>query len=65
VERINSLENLKGMPSTGSSVKGSGKSILSKDDFLKLLITQLNYQDPLSPIQSSEFASQLAQFSTV
>jgi flagellar basal-body rod modification protein FlgD len=65
VERINSLENLKGMPSTGSSVRGSGKSILSKDDFLKLLITQLNYQDPLSSIQSSEFASQLAQFSTV
>lgn len=33
--------------------------------FLKLLVTQLNNQDPLSPLQNAELTSQLAQMSTV
>jgi flagellar basal-body rod modification protein FlgD len=40
-------------------------STLGKDDFLKLLTTQLRYQDPLNPMQGTEFATQLAQFSAV
>lgn len=65
MERMNSVQDLKSLPAVGSYTQSSGKSILSKDDFLKLLITQLNYQDPLNPIQSTEFASQLAQFASV
>ena len=34
-----------------------------KDTFLELLVTQLIYQDPLSPMDNEEFAAQLAQFS--
>jgi len=39
--------------------------ILGKDDFLKLLVTQLRTQDPLSPMDGQEMAVQLAQFSSV
>jgi flagellar basal-body rod modification protein FlgD len=41
------------------------ESVMGKDDFLKLLIVQLRNQDPLEPMKGTEFATQLAQFSSV
>lgn len=38
---------------------------LDKDAFLKLLVTQMQYQDPLEPTSNTEYMAQLAQFSTV
>ena len=38
---------------------------LGKNEFLELLVAQLNNQDPLSPQENGEFIAQLAQFSTV
>ena len=38
---------------------------LGKDQFLELLVAQMNNQDPLSPQENGEFIAQLAQFSTV
>lgn len=38
---------------------------LGKEEFLKLLISQLKNQDPMSPMDGQEFAAQLAQFSSV
>jgi flagellar basal-body rod modification protein FlgD len=41
------------------------KADLNKDAFLKLLVDQLKYQDPLNPAQGTEFLAQTAQFTTV
>jgi len=38
---------------------------LGKEDFLTLLVTQMRHQDPLSPMDSVQFTSQLAQFSSL
>jgi flagellar basal-body rod modification protein FlgD len=41
------------------------ETVMGKDDFLTLLVTQLQNQDPLNPSDSTEFTAQLAQFSSL
>ena len=50
---------------SGSATTRQPGGALGKDEFLKILVTQLRNQDPLSPMDSSQFASQLAQFSSL
>lgn len=42
-----------------------GDSILGKDDFLRLLTTQLRYQDPMNPVDDQQFLAQMAQFTAL
>lgn len=61
VNGINTTQagNTAPVPQAGSNAE------LGKDEFLKLLITQLRHQDPLNPMEGTEFASQLAEFNSV
>ncbi|HBD94197.1 MAG: hypothetical protein A2015_14165 [Spirochaetes bacterium GWF1_31_7] len=51
----------KSLTESGSKIKQN----LDKDDFLKLLITQLQHQDPNNPMEDKEFIAQMAQFSSM
>ncbi len=54
-----------GSTPTDTSQKTVGTNALGKDAFLQLLVTQMQYQDPLEPTADTEFISQLAQFSSL
>ena len=48
--------------SASTTVSANG---IGQEDFLKILLTQLSYQDPLKPMDNQEFIAQMAQFTTL
>jgi flagellar basal-body rod modification protein FlgD len=59
------VSNISGQASASVSSTSEKNKNTSKETFLRLLIAQLEHQNPLSPIQGTEFTAQLAQFSTL
>ena len=49
----------------GAGLNNLERAGVSQDDFIRLFLTQLNFQDPLEPVDNREFLAQLAQFSSV
>ena len=54
-----------GVKSTEDKKVAQNKSTLGQEDFLKLMTTQLQNQDPFAPMENGDFIAQMAQFSTV
>jgi flagellar basal-body rod modification protein FlgD len=48
-----------------TSQRKTGSDSLGKDDFLKILMTQLQNQDPLNPMQDKDFIAQMATFTSL
>ena len=50
---------------TGTGSALSGNSSIGLQDFLKILISQLSFQDPLKPMDNQQFMAQMAQFTAL
>jgi flagellar basal-body rod modification protein FlgD len=61
---FSTLQNL-GLAKANTPEVKANQGDLAQGDFLKLMVTQLNNQDPMKPMESGDFLGQIAQFSTV
>lgn len=59
VEKLNTISN------DAKNTERQKSQTLDKDAFLKLMTVQLQHQDPLSPMDNSEYINQMASFSSV
>lgn len=63
---LNALSTVNTTGTKGSAAQpGTAAKEMGKDAFLRLLVSQLQHQDPLNPADSTEFTAQLAQFSSL
>jgi len=59
------ISSLAASSSGTSTIKTTGSQDLGRDQFLQMLIAQLQHQDPLDPQDASQFTAQLAQFTSL
>lgn len=59
------IDGLSSISSGNATGALTGGTVMGKEDFLKMLLAQLQNQDPLSPMDGTQFASQLTQYSSL
>ena len=64
-QSLSAILNKLGINSSEKSNVPKAKDQLGQEDFLKLMTTQLQNQDPFAPVDNADFIAQMAQFSTV
>ena len=56
------IDTIGAVASQTDTLRNSG---IAQEDFLRILLTQLRFQDPMKPMDNQEFVAQLAQFSAL
>lgn len=64
-QSLNNILDKLGVRTQEDVKKEGNKNTLGQEDFLKLMTTQLQNQDPFAPMDNGDFIAQMAQFSTV
>ena len=64
-QSLNNILNKLGVKTQEEAKRPGNKNSLGQEDFLKLMTTQLQNQDPFAPMDNGDFIAQMAQFSTV
>lgn len=59
------IQNINSTPAQATAAHSLSRQTVTQDDFLKLLIAQLQNQDPLQPMDNQQFAVQLATFNSL
>jgi flagellar basal-body rod modification protein FlgD len=59
------IQSVNSTPTQATTAQPLSKQTVTQDDFLKLLIAQLQNQDPLQPMDNQQFAAQLATFNSL
>jgi flagellar basal-body rod modification protein FlgD len=62
---LNATMSAASINTSGTTATSSMNSMMGKDAFLKILMTQLKYQDPMEPMKPNEFMGQLSQLTQV
>jgi flagellar basal-body rod modification protein FlgD len=62
---VNNIDSSYMLSNYQNKPKKTGSDVLGKDDFLKILMTQLQNQDPMNPMQDKDFVAQMATFSSL
>jgi flagellar basal-body rod modification protein FlgD len=57
------IDAIGGLATSGAATPSN--SVVSQDEFLRILLTQLRFQDPLKPVDNEQFVAQLAQFTAL
>src|ERR1700754_565760 len=56
------IDSIGAVNNTGDAIRNAG---IAQEDFLRILLAQLRFQDPLKPVDNQQFVAQLAQFSAL
>ncbi|HKJ46941.1 MAG TPA: flagellar hook capping FlgD N-terminal domain-containing protein [Balneolales bacterium] len=62
---VSNVNTTNSVPASSSDTGTAANNTLGKNQFLQLLVAQMKNQDPVNPLKSTEFATQLAQFNSV